>query len=35
VTHGGTLSALIPKEDLDQVQSVAQLITMLEDRLKG
>ena len=35
VTHGGRLSTLIPKEDLDKVQSVAQLITMLEDRLKG
>lgn len=33
VTHGGTLSTLIPKDDLDQVQSVAHLITMLEDRL--
>lgn len=33
VTEGGTLSTVIAKEDLDTVQSVAQLITMLEDRL--
>lgn len=33
VTEGGALSTVIAKEDLDTVQSVAQLVSMLEDRL--
>ena len=34
-TGGGTLSLLLSKDDLDMVLSVAQLVTMLEDRLRG
>jgi hypothetical protein len=32
-TEGGTLSTLMSKEDLDAVQSVAQLVAMLDARL--
>jgi hypothetical protein len=34
-TGGGTLTMVMSKEDLDTVQSVAQLVAMLEDRLRG
>ncbi len=34
-TSAGTLSTVMSKEDLDTVQSVAQLVSMLEDRLRG
>jgi hypothetical protein len=34
-TGGGTLTTVMSKEDLDTVQSVAQLVAMLEDRLRG
>ena len=35
LSTGRALGQLIAKEDLDTVQSVAQLVSMLEDRLKS